>query len=886
MTKKLLKAFLIVSVLFCVYYSVSAEEFDVTVKSATEENGKIVAVLEAKSDMCVTVIAADFSDDGTLKSAEIKTDVSLLAGVEKSSEISNPDAGIIYVWDNSQKPLCKAFEVTRPETTANPTNPPAGDGIIHLMDTYIDAEGVKNVTVDGTIVTINAAGEYTIDGTLTDGQIVVSDSLPKSDAVVINLNGVSVTSSDSAPFNGGGAKIELNITDECTFTDTQEYTSYTTTKAPKGCVYSKRDLTVGGTGTLKVKANVKNGIVCGADLKFKKSINIDVTALNNAIKGDNGVKFTSKAGTAKITAAEGDGIKSDAIDSDTGLLETDKGYVTIEGGDITINAPLGDGIQADNYCEISGGTVNITSGTEGIKANEVNVPASEGDEALENTFINGEIRITGGTVTVVSGEDGIKATKSVTISDTADVTVTANGIDESDNSGYDAIQAGKSEETVDGNTTTETVIVSGTVNILGGTLNILGASDDAIVSKGDLNIKDCVIRGKSTADFMKVYDNVKIESGEIDIEAGCDGIQAGKAMTVTIKDSNEEKSDYTAGNIKITGGDINIYTREGHGITLADEDESSKGIKANTDLTITGGNITIDSSDDSLHSNYNLTITGGNMNLASGDDGVHADYILTLGTDDGADDSHMIDVSYSYEGIEGSVIKILSGTQYLYATDDGINAAGDYSEDGVLSTQGDVVIMAGGSRPGFDMGMDHGRDDSAPYGKLYIKGGKTYVEAYGDGMDSNGDIEMSGGIAIINGPTNGGNGVFDKGDGNNNYFKVTGGTLIGVGTSDMPVNPTVTGQGYVLKSGSTGGSNRPGGTSSSGSAGTPVKIATDNGNIVIIPKVQWGYMFVTTPDMTSGNSYTLTTNASYTGGTQILGKTVNNIFYGLVENCD
>lgn len=887
MVKNLLKAFFLVSVLFCFCSAGYASEYDVTVKSATRSGGKTVAVLESKTGAEAMAIAVEFLGDGTLAGAEIKADISLMAGAEETVEFLNPDAQYIYVWDKNQKPLCEGFKITEPEVSDAPQNPSAGDGIIHLMDTYIDATGVENVTVDNTIVTITAAGEYTIDGTLADGQIVVSDALSKSDEVVINLNGVSVTSSDSAPFNGGGAKLELNIIGECSFSDTVKYTGYTTEKEPKGCLYSRRDLTVGGSGTLKVRANVKNGIVCGADLKFKKSINLDIAAKNHAIKGDNGVEFTSKAGTVIINADEGDGIKSDAIDSDTGLLETDKGYVTIEGGNITINAPLGDGIQADNYCEITGGTVNITSGTEGIKANEVNIPASEDDVALENTFINGEIKIMGGSVTIVSGEDGIKATKAVTISNDAQVTVTANGVDETDNSGYDAIQAGESEETVDGNTTKETVIVSGTVNILGGTLNILGASDDAIVAKGDLNITGGKIMGESACDFMKVYDNVNITGGEIDIIAGCDGIQSGKAMTVTVTDSTEEKSDYTIGNIKISGGDINIYTFEGHTITLADDAESSKGIKANTDLTITDGNITVDSSDDSLHSNYNITITGGNMNLASGDDGVHADYILTLGEEGGEDSSHMIDVSHSYEGIEGSVIKIFSGTQYMYATDDGINAAGDYTEDGVLA-QGDVAVMAGGNRPGFDNGWDQGADETSPYGMLYIKGGKTYVEAYGDGMDSNGSIEMSDGVVIINGPTNGGNGVFDNGDGNGCYFNVTGGTLIGVGTSGMAVNPSVSGQGYVLSSGSSGGgSNRPGSSSTaSGSAGVAVKVTTDSKNIAFVPKVQWSYMFITTPDMTSGKSYSLTTNASYTGGTQILGKTVNNIFYGLVENCD
>lgn len=78
--------------------------------------------------------------------------------------------------------------------------------------------------------------------------------------------------SDSAPFNGGGGKIGLTLADDTTntFTDSGKYKNYTTAKDPKGCVYSRRDLDIGGSGTLVVNANVKNGLVCGADLKIKK----------------------------------------------------------------------------------------------------------------------------------------------------------------------------------------------------------------------------------------------------------------------------------------------------------------------------------------------------------------------------------------------------------------------------------------------------------------------------------------------------------------------------------------------------------------------------------------------------------------------------------------
>ena len=728
----------------------AAEQVNTTVEET--DTGLSVSVIAPESGG-MYIIGAKYGEDGLIEGVAVQHIDDVVSGEVYTANLAGIYRGSsIYVWNDNQKPLYEKLEYNGPEPTNSPepeeiptpepdttqTPEPEGDGIIHLKGTEIDASGVSGAEVDGTIVTITAVGDYIIEGTLNDGQIVVSDSLKKKDAVNITLQGVNVTCSDSAPFNGGGGKIGITLEEGTTntFTDTSKYTGYTTEKDPKGCFYSRRDLDIGGSGTLVVNGNVKNGLVCGADLKIKKGANLDVTAVNNAVKGDNGVEFTNKTGTVNITSG-GDGIKSDAIDTDileTGAIEADKGYVSIAGGIFSINSE-GDGIQADNYCEITGGNITINSGTEGIKANEVNLPVLLDDAVVEGEYINGKITVSGGTIDITSGEDGIEAAELVDIS--------------------------------------------------GGTIGVIAG-----------------------------------------------------------------------------GGSSKSYS----------DDTSRKGIKADTDINISGGNITVNSSDDSIHSNWDVTITGGEMNLATGDDGIHADRVLTLGTEGGSDEDFTIDISTSYEGLEGTVINILSGTQYLYSTDDGVNAAGDIDPSTITLSTANIEVIAGpggnqpgGNRPG---GPDWGADDSSPYGMVYIKGGRTYVEAEGDGLDSNGSIEMSGGIVLVNGPTRGGNGVFDIGDSNGCYFKVTGGTLIGAGTSDMAVTPTVTNQSYFLQS------------SGNGSAGTPMKI--NNADITFIPKTTWKWFFVTTPDMTSGKSYSISTASTY--GSEIFGKTVSNKFYGLAES--
>ncbi len=833
----------------------------------------VLVTVNSPREQTINVFTAAYSDD-SLVNASV-TPKQVVEG-ENTFEIDASVDDTIYVWTESMSPL--SYTVTELSS---------GDGIIHLMGNSIDATGVDNVTVDGTTVTIEAAGAYIIEGELSQGQIVVSENVGKKDEVEITLDNVRVTNSTTAPFNAANGKVTIVMTDNSqntfTYSGTKKYSSYTTEDAPKGAFYSKRDLTISGEGLLCVTDNYKNALVTGGDLEVKKNASLNITAVNNAIKGDNGVEFTKKTGTVTVLSTGGDCIKSDAVDSDTGLMEEDKGYVEIKGGTFSLTALAGDGIQADNYINISGGSLTINSGAEGLKANEVNIPLSV-DDVATGTYGNGKITISDGTIIITSGEDGIKATEEINITG-GDITITAEGAD-----GYDGIQVGETEETVTDNVTQKTIIVPGTLTISGGSINIINVSDDAITSNHDIKISDGTITGKSQSDFLKAYNLVDISGGTFNIESTNDAIQSGNALTDTETNGEVVGTNYTLGNINISDGNFTIKTNNGYTSSLSDDSDSCKGIKGVTEVLISGGTFNINSADDALHSNYNLTVTGGDFTIYTGDDGLHADYILTLGTEDGGFDTHTIDILHSYEGLEGSVIYMLSGTQYVYSTDDGLNAAGDYTEDGV-QVASDTELFAWGGQWGGGPGGG-ASDDTSPYGMVYIKGGKLYIEAYGDGFDSNGSAEMTDGIVIVNGPTNSANGVFDIGDSSGSYFNHIGGTLIGVGTNGMTI--TINSSQGVAKasSSSQGGGNRPGGnwggssSSGSGSAGTPIKIATNSGNIVIVPKVSWSYLYASTPDMTKNGSYTYSTTSSYTGGTQILGKQVNNTFYGLIENVD
>jgi hypothetical protein len=131
-----------------------------------------------------------------------------------------------------------------------------------------------------------------------------------------------------------------------------------------------------------------------------------------------------------------------------------------------------------------------------------------------------------------------------------------------------------------------------------------------------------------------------------------------------------------------------------------------------------------------------------------------------------------IDITKSFEGLESSVITINNGSIQINSSDDGINIAG--GNNGVPA------------------------DPFAPPAEgqwLHIKGGYIVVSADADGIDTNGYMDMSGGFVIINGPTDNFNGAIDYGTGT---FKLTGGTIVAVGSSGMAQGPTATSTQYSV----------------------------------------------------------------------------------------
>lgn len=515
-------------------------------------------------------------------------------------------------------------------------------------DFTVTSDTSDGVTQSGSVYTITKAGEYTVAGLLSEGQLIVDAG--DEDEITIVLNGTSITCSSGSPIyvkNASEVKIksEENSFNEVIDNRT-EATEDSSDDAVNAAIYATCDLKLVGKGALVVTGNYNNGIQSKDDLSIKNVI-VKVTAVNNAVKGNDAVDIES--GNIIAISAKGDGIKTS--NSNISNKGNQKGIVTITGGNIDVYAAC-DGIDAAYVVDISGdGNLNIYTDTYSEYSEEV---TSSGSSSGTSTSRNSSANKTASANTV----------SYVAASDT--IANAPGGFGGGNMGGMDGQNGGNK------------------------------AGDDRPGMPGDFN-----------------------ESGN----------SSGKSY-------------------------------------------STKGIKAESEINISGFTINISSTDDGIHANSDsgvletgedgkgtIVINGGSITISSGDDSIHADKQLDV--NDG-----YINVVTSYEGLEAMTINLNGGKIYVYATDDGINAC---TGDGKTSP---IVNVTAG------------------YIDITTASGDT------DGIDSNGNYVQTGGFVLVKGGSSSGNvsGSIDV-DGT---VTITGGTCVALGgVCETPINSV---NAYVLSS--------------------------------------------------------------------------------------
>lgn len=349
----------------------------------------------------------------------------------------------------------------------------------------------------------------------------------------------------------------------------------------------------------------------------------------------------------------------------------------------------------------------------------------------------------------------------------------------------------------DSDATSSSIYALCDLNIQGkGTLNVKSLHNNGIHTKKDLAVKNLALQVDCIDNALKGNDNVTIEAGtivlisrqgdgiktsnsdvskkgnqrgtvaitggDILIYAACDGINAAydvnideSSATVTMQIFTDKYSKYCELTSYTTFITSNAPGGPGGGVDDGNKDKgdySTKGIKADNQIIISAGAVTVSAYDDAIHASNdaslengetalgNVTISGGSITLLSNDDAIHADNKVTIS-------GGVVTVVSSYEGIEANTVDISNGNVTIVSSDDGINAT---------ATSGTAITIAGGN---------------------------VYVYAGGDGLDSNSQtsnegIHFAGGTSVIISI-----GQSDSSIDTEHGYKYTGGYVIGIGRS-------------------------------------------------------------------------------------------------------
>ena len=389
----------------------------------------------------------------------------------------------------------------------------------------------KDVNADGATVlsndvtTITSAGSYILTGAYAG----ITVSVGNGETVHLFLNDATISGGTGIAISNTNKKSTLIIT-ACENTENEV--------ASKGddvnAIHVKGTLKINGTGTIKVSAK-KNGIKVSKGLSIADST-INLTAGNHALNAE--------------------------CDDETQEFTLDEGYVSLKSSKVFASVS-GDGIQADTFVYITGGSVDIETSATFVSYSAESMATYDLSEDDFRYIKSGD------TYKKVADDVASKGARYAMIQ-------SAKGI-----------KCGEIKYEIDG---TEYAVTENTnyFIIVDGARVKIDSSDDAIhTNSGNVLIKGGTLDLTTLDDGIHADELVKIDGGEITVNGSYEGIEGAY--------------------VEIGGGTIYI-TASDDGINAASDDES-----VNEHIIISGGTITVDASGDGLDSNGTIYVTGGTL---------------------------------------------------------------------------------------------------------------------------------------------------------------------------------------------------------------------------------------------------------------------------------
>ncbi|MEJ5326657.1 MAG: carbohydrate-binding domain-containing protein [Candidatus Bathyarchaeia archaeon] len=770
----------------------------------------------------------------------------------------------------------------------NGQNPDSGDVIIlnGFIEIKADGDGIqadRNVTIAGGdfVFTTGGGGGKTVAAnasakgvkgvagiSIKGGKFTISsadDTIHSNGAITVNAGTLALSSSDDAIHAEGSIEINGGIIKIAQAFEGIEGEIITVNGGEISIVSSDDGIDAKGSltitqGTIDIQSGgdamqaSTDVLISGGNFNFTSAGgSLSIIGRNDSAKGIKAdVSLTINGGTFRIDSAD------DAIHSD--------GKVTITGGSLTL-------LTGDDTIH-GGGSVAVTGGD--IKI--INAPGDLGNDPWDSSTIvdvwlkgnsieasaSRPAYISGNKVMIRSaGTYRIAGTLNegqiiVNTKDSGAVKLILNGAQISCSNNAPICVLDASEVILHLEAGTENAVTDGAVYVFAspnadepnaavfsrtamkitgsGLLRVTGRYNDGIASKGGLIIENGMIAVNSVDDGIRGKDYLIIKGGKLTVNAGGDGLKADNTLNASLGYVRIENGsiNIVAGgeavqaetNVLITGGNFDLTCGGGSTVTVA-AGASAKGIKGKGSIVISVGFFAINSADDAVHSDDAITVNGGSFVISTADDGIHAETSITINNGE-------INITNSYEGIEAPVITINGGTIHVISRDDGINLGID---SGAISPAG---------QPGARFSIYSG-----DY-YLYINGGYIYVNALGDGIDSNGAVVMNGGFVIVDGPSSDMNSALDH-----VAFNMTKGYLVAVGSAGMalPLGDLSAQYSVMLN------------FRTVNQAGTLICVRASNGTELFTfrPTRQYQSIVFSTPELSLGSTYDVYIGGSHTG---------------------
>ena len=394
-----------------------------------------------------------------------------------------------------------------------------------------------------------------------------------------------------------------------------------------------------------------------------------------------------------------------------------------------------------------------------------------------------------------------------------------------------------------------------------GSLTVRTVGANGIVSNDDLMITGGTIRVVADGDALHANDALRITDAKLELEAGDDGIN----LT-----GEESGLILCSGSITVKSGD--------------------KGLAAGDSVLILGGDLEIEAGTDGINATGTVRTEGGNLTITAGDDGIRADTAVEIA-------GGTIRIPSCYEGIEARTIDVSGGDISILPEDDGMNANGNSGGFGGgpggfggqpggfggerprtaegERPEGERPEIPGGERPQVPdenrPSMPEGEPPVMPADAfdgvqqpesstteeqetwIHVSGGSITIvnetARDADGLDSNGDIIITGGSIRISMINSGSNNALDYGSESGGRMIISGGDVIACGSYSMAEGfDTESGQCamlYNFKRGAAGG--------------TEIRLKDEDGNILLQYTVPCSFSSIamSCPEMKQGESYTL-----------------------------